>query len=68
VLDLVNKLEAIKTDQEAKEAHYKQVCQELKEAKAAHLEQSRAVQELIAETDPLRVCYFKIGFLNDTYF
>lgn len=58
MLDLVNKLEAIKTDQEAKEAYFRQVCQELKEAKAAKIEQERAVAELIAEADPLKVSYY----------
>jgi len=62
VLDIVNKIKTNMTEREAKLIHYEDVNQLVKETKTAKMEKDRAVADLIAQTDPLRV-----GSISFTY-
>ena len=62
MLDIDNKITANMTEREAKLIHYEDVNQLVKETKTAKMEKDRAVADLIAQTDPLRV-----GSISFTY-
>ena len=55
MLDIDHKITANMTEREAKLVLYEDVNQLVKETKKAKMEKDRAVADLIAQTDPLRV-------------
>lgn len=55
MLDIDTKIAANMTEREAKLIHYEDMNQQVRDTKTAKMEKDRALAELIAQADPLKV-------------